>query len=361
MDRRQFLHTLNANSMGAVLPASAFLNVRSAGINQTTQPPAMEVDSAVVEVAAAWDIPKFGIVSVGGIGGACLPSSADLTRSLPYLSRTVAIDTYGVELHLMNADRKVLVGDSKSLLNPHAARLLAQSVVHEIADAVAGLDMVFLVAGMSGATGTGIAPIVAQALRDQGILTLAFAVMPFDCEGAQRQHIAQAGICELRTHVDALMPFFNNDPDAKKFSRQSAAAQQASLVFREVCRNIMNPVCKPGLVNIDFEDLRHIILSQEGDCAVGFGSAGSRDGAEAVAIRAIDHPLLGRGRLQRTAAVLMTVSASPQVLVLRDASNVVRAVRKVLPRDAWIFYGAYSDQTLGNEIAISILANGRTD
>jgi cell division protein FtsZ len=361
MYRRQFLQTLNANGMGALLPTSALANISSRGESHVAIPPAAEVDSVVVEVAGTtWDIPKIGILSVGGIGGSCLPTADDLTQSLPFLSRTIAVHTYGVELHFMKADRKVLVGDSKTRLNPHTAGLLAHSVIPEIADAVAGLDMVLLIAGMGGTTGTGVAPVVAQVLREQGILTLAFAVMPFDREGMQRRQTAQTGIRELRSHVDALIPFLNNDfdPDAKHVKWQSTAVKLAPLTFMQVCRNIMNTTCRPGLVNVDFEDLRHIILNQDGDCAFGFGSASSRDGAEAAAVRAIDHPLLGRGRLQRTAAVLMTISASPQVLLLRDPYDAVRTVRKLLSPNAHVIYGAYCDQTLGNNIAVSILANG---
>ena len=252
------------------------------------------------------------------------------------------------------------MGDTKTLVNPRTAGLLTQSAVPDIAEAVAGLDMVLLVAGMGGATGTGIAPSVAQLLREQGILTLAFAVMPFAGEGGQRKQVAQAGVRELRLHVNALIPFFNNDidPDAKSVRWQSAAARQAPVAFMEVCRSILNPLCRPGWVNIDFEDLRNTILNQQGDCAFGFGFASGADGAAAAATRAIDHPLLGRGRLQQASAVLMAISAPPHVLMLRDSYNAVRTVRKQLPPNAYVIYGAYSDQTLGNDIAVSILANG---
>lgn len=344
MDRRQFLQSLNASGMGAILPASAM-------------PPMVAQTAIVEEAGTAWDIPKIGIVSVGGIGGNCIPKAGDRARSLPYLSRTVAVDTYGVDLHGMNADRKVLVGDSKTRLNPLTARLLAQSASNEIAEAVADLDMVLLVAGMGGATGTGVAPIVAQVLREQGILTLAFAVMPFDCEGPLRQQTAQVGVRNLRHHVDTLIPFVTNDfdPDAKNVRWLSAAAQLAPLAFIEVCRNIMNPVCRPGWINIDFEDLRHIILSQEGECALGFGSAKDALGA---ATAAIDHPLLGRGRLQRASASLVAIAAPQQLLKLQDSKTVLNSVRKQMSRDAYVFYAATYDNNLTNEISVSIIANG---
>lgn len=367
MDRRQVLQALNAIGVCTVLPASAFSSGDSSLVTHMAVPPLIE-DRAAVKVAdTGWDLPKIGILSVGGIGGTYLPRQSNLAQSLPYLNRTIAIETSGIELSFMEADRKLLVGDGKTLLNPHAARLLAESAIHEIADAVAGLDMVLLVAGMGGNTGTGIAPIVAQVLRNQGILTLVFAVMPFDCEGQQRQQIAQAGIRELRHHVDALIPFFNNDidPDVRKVRWLSPAAQQAPLTFIEVCRNIMNPVCRPGLVNIDFGDLRHIILSQEGDCAFGFGSASGLNGAEVAARQAIEHPFLGQSRLQWASAVLVAIESRPhpQALLLRESKNVTYSVRKLLSPQADIFYSVTvqpdGDNRLDSgDFRVSILANG---
>lgn len=129
MDRRQFLQAINANGMSAMLPASVFVSGSSSGPTQMAPSPATD-DRAFVEVAATpWNIPKIGIVSVGGIGGTCLPTSDDLTQSLPFLSRTIAVHTYGVELHFMKADRQVLVGDSKTRFNRHTAKLLAHACV----------------------------------------------------------------------------------------------------------------------------------------------------------------------------------------------------------------------------------------
>lgn len=360
MHRRQFLQILNAMGASFVLPASAFYDEGPSVTTSTTTQPLVELENTAELADSGWDIPKVGIVSVGGIGGTCLPRLGYLTQSLPYLNRTIAIDTSGIELSLMEADRKVLVGDGKTLLNAHAAGLLAPSTSHEIADAVAGLDMVLLVVGMGGNTGTRIAPIVAQVLRNQGILTLGFVVMPSNCEGQPRQQIAQAGIRKLRPHVNALIPFFNNDiaPEAKQVRWLSAAAQQAPQAFIQLCRNIMDPFCGPSLVNIDFEDLRHIILSQEGDCAFGFGSASGMDGAAAAALHAIDHPLLGQSRLQRASAALVAIAAPPKTLTLRDSRNAMNSVRNLLPKDAYIIYGASYDASLENEIVVSVLANG---
>ena len=361
MHRRQFLQTLNAMGASIVLPASAFYGEGASVITPTTTQPLIAPANAVEVAGSDWDIPKVGIVAVGGLGCAIL---SDLTGRLPYLSRSIAINTDGKSLHRVKADRKILVGDGKALpLNPHAARLHAQSSIPEIAEAVAGLDMVLLVAGMGGATSSGIAPIVAQMLREQDILTLAFAPLPFDFESQQRKQNAQTGIRELRLHVNALLPFFNGNIEgvAGENTSFTSVSSQAALNFDQLWRGILNPLCRPGWVNIDFEDLRHIILSHEGDCAFGFGSASGVEGVAVAALHAIDHPLLGLHRLQKASAVLMAVRASPQVFRLGGSTAAMKSIKKQLSQDPWIIYGAYHDDTLDNEITVSVLANGILD
>ena len=349
MYRRQFLQTLNAFGAGIVLPASAFYGEGASVLTPT---------SAVEVAGSDWDIPKVGVVAVGGQGCAIL---SELAGRLPYLGLSIAIDTDVASLLRVEADRKVLVGDGKALpLNSHAARRLAQSSTPEIAEAVADLDMVLLVTGMGGAAGSAIAPLVAQILRGQNIVTLAFATLPSSFESQKRQQNAQTGIRELGVHVNALLPFSHGNivRVAGKGTSFTSVSSQAALAFEQLWLGILNPVCRPGWVNIDFEDLRHIILSHEGDCAFGFGSASGVNGAEAATRKAIDHPLLGQHRLQRASALLVAVRASRQVLQSGGTMATMRNIREQLSQDLWIIYGAYHDDTLDNEITVSVLASG---
>ena len=349
MYRRQFLQTLNAFGADIVLPAWAFYGEDASVLTPT---------SAVEVAGSGWDIPKVGVVAVGGQGCAILN---ELAGRLPYLGLSVAIDTDVASLLRVKADRKVLVGDGNVLpLNSHAARRLAKSSTPEIADAVAGLDMVLLVTGMGGAAGTGIAPLVAQMLRGQDILTLAFATLPSSFESQKRQQNAQTGIRELRVHVNALLPFSNRNivRVAGEGASFTSVSSPPALVFEKLWRGILNPVCRPGRVNIDFDDLRHNILSHEGDCAFGFGSASGAGGAAVAALRAIDHPLLGQHQLQRASALLVAVRASRQVLQSGGTTAAMRSIRKQLSQDPWIIYGAYHDDTLNKEITVSVLASG---
>jgi cell division protein FtsZ len=359
MRRRQFLQTLNATSIGAMLPVAASVVEVPPGTTQVSPHP--DERQAAVEVdGREWDYPKIGIVSVGGIGGACLPMADDRMRTLTYLDRTVAVDTCGVRLHNINADRKVLLDEGRTLLRPHPDGPLAASFGNQLADAVAGLDLVLIVGGMDGTTGSTIAPVIAQVLRTQGIPTLAFADMPSNFEGAQRSRIADASIRALQPYVGAIIPFIRSDldPDANNVLWKSSVAQQSPVVFLELCRSIVNLTCVQGFINIDFEDLRHILVDQEGDCAFGFGFASGQDGGEAAAIRAIEHTALGRDRLQRASAALVAISGSQQLITLRETSSAIRTVRRQLPPDAYVIYGAHVDQDRGDEISVSILVNG---
>ena len=234
MHRRHFLQTINAMGASIVLPASAFNDEGRSVIPPTSTPPLIAPTNAVEVAANGWDIPKVGVVAVGGLGCTILNN---LAGRLPYLGLAIAIDTDVASLHQLKADRKILVGDGKALpLDPHAARLLAQSSIHEIADAVAGLDMVLLVAGMGGAAATGIAPIVAQMLREQDILTLAFATSPFDFESQQRKQNAQTGIRELRLHVNALLTFSNANirQETGQNDLFASVSTQAALAFNQL-------------------------------------------------------------------------------------------------------------------------------
>ena len=358
MYRRQFLQTLNFMGASFTLLEPASPDEHASIIEPTTTQ-ILTVPTKVPKVAAnGWDAPKVGVIVVGGLGFTIL---SDLAGRLPYLSRAIAIDTDVVSLQRVKADRKILVSDSKALpFNPHAVRLRAKSYHPEIANAVADLDMVFLVAGMGGAVGSDLSPLVAKMLHEQDILTLAFATLPFNFESPQHKQIAQTAMRELRVHVDALLPFSNGyvEQVAGEVSSVTCVSSQAALVLDHLWHCILNPVCRPGLINIDFEDLRHIILSHEGDCAFGFGSASCAEGAEVATRKAIDHPLLGQLQLRRASAALIAVRSSQRTALLQESKNVLRSIRNQLHPDAWVIYGAHHDDTLGDEITVSVLASG---
>lgn len=360
MHRRQFLQTLNAMGASIVLPAAAFDGDGISVITPTTHSVDTPANAAEVN-GYDRDIPKVGVVVVGGLGGTILNA---LTARLPYLSRSIAIHTNSKLLHRVKADRKILVGDGEDLPpDSVAAWLLAQSSIPEIADAVAGLDMVLLVAGMGGATCNGIAPMVAQMLREKNILTLAFVTSPFDFGSQQCKQNAQTAIRELRLYVDALLQFspYDHLQETGQNNFFNSVSSQAALFLDQLWRGLLNPVCRPGWVNIDFGDIKHLILSHKGDCAFGFGSSSGISGAADATLHAINHPMLGQRRLQQASAVLIVLRAPPGVLMLGDSRSAMRSIRKHLSQNAWIVYGTYYEANLGNEITVSVLASGIRD
>jgi cell division protein FtsZ len=355
MHRRQLLLALNVVGAGILLPGSEFYGGGVSVITPPNTAPPVSHGSLVKLADSSWDIPKVGIVAIGGLGCTIL---SNLAGRLPYLGPSIAIDTDVGSLNQVKADRKIRVCGGKSFpLDPRATRLLVQSSISEITDAVAGLDMVFLVVGMGGSAGSGIAPLVAQILREHDILTLAFTSLPSSSDKQQRQQIAQTAIRKMQPHVDALLPFYNGNMAQVAVENASftSVSTQAALTFDQLWQGVLNPVCRPGLVNVDFDDLKHLVLSHKGDCAFGFGSESS---AEAAALTAIDHPLLGLHRLQRAAAILMTVRAPAGVLKLGVSTSAMRSIRKQLPQDPWIICAAHHHDTRGDEILVSVLASG---
>ena len=218
MDRRQFLQAINTYGLGAVLPASVRNELR------------------------------VGVVGVGGAGGNVLHHIAG---KLPDKCHTVAINTSTDTLHRLNADRKIRVGDipdrpvRSDAVRRLAVRRFAWAAIPGITEAVAGLDMVLLVAGMGGVAGTEISPVVAQVLREQNIFTLGFPIMPFNWEGERRTRIALHGASELDRYVHSLHPISNEGlaHAAGENATMGDVFNQASLAvlqhYRSVTRRVV--------------------------------------------------------------------------------------------------------------------------
>lgn len=321
MDRRLFIRTLNAVVACSVLTESAL----------ATATPSVAPAQLIETTDGNRDFPKIGVVAVGGISRSIL---SDVASKLPYLHRTIAIDTDANALQQVHVNRKVRVGNfAPPSHDPQLAKFHARSIIPEIVDAVAGLDMVLLVAAMGGGAGTGISPVVAQVLREQNILTLAFTLSPFHFGGEQRHKIVQSN----PTHFP--------------------------LAFIQLCRSITNSVAiQDCITGIDFEDLRHLILGKEGHCAFGFGSASGVNGAQAAADQAMSHPFLGQGRLQRASAALVAIEVPPHALFLRETRDIMLQVRRHLPANSDILYSSVSTTPVDRgDFRVSILASGIQD
>ncbi len=362
MDRRQFIQTLNALSVGSAVSATALAKPKQSVVDTNTTATLTEPISVGEGSLVDYDRTKIGVIAVGGISRSIL---RNLHSRLTYPLRTIAIDTDAESLQRVSADKKIEVGcGSVRERDPQGVRILSNAVVHEIADAVAGLDMVLLVAGLGGGAGTGISPVVAKVLRQQNILTLCVAVASFDFEGEKRQKIAQSGIHDLGTQGNALIPIRNSDMAlvVDQNGGVDSAMAHAPLAFIQICRSITNSMApQPDyLGGVDFHDLKRLIMSPVGHGAFGFGSAsGIHHGVQAATELAINHPFLGQRRLQQASAVLVTIEASPGLLFLRDSKDVCSCVKSVLPPNSSVRYSnVYTKPDDGHDFRVSILASG---
>lgn len=351
MNRRQFLQTLTAAGTNVILPTFALAHQGSSA--ETTKIAPIPIESKNIVEEIAWDLPRVGILSVGGAGEGIL---SDHVGNLPYLARTIAIDTNPFSLQRVTANRKILVGDGTNRPTaPNAERFLAKSARNEIADSVAGLDIVFMVAGMGGAAGTKISQVVADVLRDQDILTLGATIIPFYSEG-QRQLIAHTGVGALSHRSNTVFPI-SNEIFAQTSGNDRAAMNQSSLAFTQLYRSIMNTIAVPGIIGVDFADV-HCLMQGEGHSAFGFGSASGIHGAESATRKAITHPLLAHRRLKLASGILVAIEGNRQTLKMSKIHEVMTHIKKQVSPAAYTIFSAVVNPELDGDYRVSILAHG---
>jgi cell division protein FtsZ len=241
--------------------------------------------------------------------------------------------------------------------NPEIGRKAAQEDREAITQALEGADMVFITAGMGGGTGTGGAPVIASVAREMDILTVAVVTKPFGFEGHQRMRQAEAGIHELRAHVDTLIVIPNQRllelVDKRTSLRQ--AFKVADDVLRQAVQSISDLILVPGLINLDFADVR-TIMAGRGKAIMGTGTTQGEAGAIAAAQRAIDSPLL-ESSVHGACGVLINITGGPDMSLL-DVHEAASAVQMVAHPEAQIIFGAVIEEQMGNTIRVTVIATG---
>jgi cell division protein FtsZ len=270
------------------------------------------------------------------------------------------VDTYCTDFHFVDADRKVQLDKDKHLFNRHDEKALARKVLTEVTDTVADLDMVILVAGMGGIIGTTVTPSIAAQMKELGVLTLALVVMPYAEQGARRQRVAETALQALRGKVDALLPVFNDQFDEYRFDWKSVYGYQLPMYLDSIYSSIVNPLCVPGSVNVEFADVRDITLNQIGLCAFGHGLSGGGNAAQQAAVNAIEHSSLGKSRLQQARSALFTLEHGRDVLQ-GDIKLAIQSIRSHLSPDCHFIYGISALESHREMVQVNILANGIKD
>ncbi len=308
------------------------------------------------------DLEQFAQIKVIGVGGG--GNNA--------VNRMITAGLRGVEFYSINTDKqalflsksntKIQIGDklTKGLgagANPEIGEKAANESKDEIAQAIKGADMVFVTAGMGGGTGTGAAPVVAQIAKEMGILTVGVVTKPFMFEGRKRMQHAERGIETLKSTVDTLVTIPNDRllQVAEKKTSIVDAFRIADDVLRQGVQGISDLIAVPGLVNLDFADVKTIMFNT-GIAHMGIGRAAGENRAEEAARQAIHSPLLETS-IDGARGVLLNITGGAD-LGLFEVNTAAELVQQSADPDANIIFGAVIDENLKDEILITVIATG---
>lgn len=301
------------------------------------------------------------VVGVGGGGGNAV-------------NRMIASNVAGVEFWSINTDSQALAQSSatKQLQvgqkltrglgaggNPAIGQKAAEESRDEVAAALAGADLVFITCGMGGGTGTGAAPIVAEIAKEMGALTVGVITRPFTFEGKRRIHQAEEGMAALQSRVDTLI-VIPNDKILSVISEQTPvqeAFRVADDILRQGVQGISDIINIPGLVNVDFADVR-AVMADAGSALMGVGIASGKSRAKEAAIAAIDSPLL-ESSIRGAKGVVFNITGGSD-LTLHEVSTAADTIYEVVDSNANIIFGAVIDEERQGEIQITVIATGFT-
>ena len=288
------------------------------------------------------------------------------------VNRMVAAGLRGVEFISINTDRQAL-GQSNAQVKiqigekltkglgagavPEVGRRAAEESREEIASALKGADLVFITAGMGGGTGTGAAPIVAEIARDLGTLTIAVVTKPFGFEGKQRMKNAEAGIDELKQHVDTLVVIPNDRllQVVNKGTTMLEAFRIADDVLRQGIQGISDLIAVPAMINLDFADVK-TVMESGGMAHMGIGVGSGENRLVEAAKNAVASPLL-ETNIEGARAVLINVTGGPDISIV-DINEAANLIMDAADPDANIIFGAGIDETMGDEVRITVIATG---
>jgi cell division protein FtsZ len=227
-----------------------------------------------------------------------------------------------------------------------------------IADALRGAHMVFITAGMGGGTGTGAAPVVADVAKEMGILTVAVVSKPFEFEGPKRLKVAEAGIGELEANVHSLIVILNNKLEEVlgEDAEMSDCFRAADDVLHNACAGIAEIINIPGLVNVDFEDVK-TVMSEHGKAMMGTAVASGLDRARIAAEQAVASPLLEGVDLSGARGVLVNITANAS-LKMKETREVMNTIRAFAAEDATVIFGTVCDESIGDGLRVTVVATG---
>ncbi len=305
---------------------------------------------------------QFASIKVVGVGGAGTNAVNRMIEAKIQGVEFIAINTDAQALNRSNADIRLRIGDvlTKGLgagANPEVGERAALESKDEISGVLQGADMVFITAGMGGGTGTGAAPVIAQISRELGALTVGVVTKPFMFEGRVRSAQAEKGVYNLKEAVDTLITISNERllQIVDKNTPILEAFRIADDILRQGVQGISDLITETGLINVDFADVK-TIMSQAGSALMGIGVAKGDNRAVEAAKIAIESPLLETS-IEGSKGVLLSITGSSN-LGLYEINEAAAIITQAVDRDANIIFGATFDETLGDEIRVTVIATG---
>jgi len=307
------------------------------------------------------EIESFARIMVIGIGGSGKNAVNHMINSKVKGVSFICMNTDTQDLHHSLAEKKIHIGKNltKGLgagMDPEIGKKAAEETKSEIQDVVKGADMIFLACGMGGGTGTGAAPIVARAAREQGILTVAVTTKPFFFEGNHRMKIAEKGIEDLAKEVDAIIIIPNDKllQLAGENTNFKDAFVRCDDVLRQAVEGISDLITTPGVINVDFADIK-AVMANAGSALMGIGSASGEKRAEKAALAAINSPLLEIS-IHGAKGVLFAISGGDD-LTINEIQEAAKIITESIDKDAKVIFGTIRDEKLKKgEIKVTVIA-----
>jgi cell division protein FtsZ len=304
--------------------------------------------------------PRISVVGVGGAGGNAVNN---MIRSNLEGVEFIVTNTDNQALSNSLADRRLQLGATVTQglgagSRPDVGQAAAEEAMEQLLDELGDSNMVFITAGMGGGTGTGAAPVIAQAARERGILTVGVVTKPFHFEGAHRMRLAEQGIEELTKYVDTLIiiPNQNLFRIANEKTTFADAFQMADNVLHQGVRGVTDLIVMPGLINLDFSDIR-TVMSEMGKAMMGTGEASGEKRAVDAAESAIKNPLLDDMSMKGAKGVLINITGGMD-MTLFEVDEAANRIREEVDAEANIIFGSTFDEKLDGLMRVSVVATG---
>jgi cell division protein FtsZ len=304
--------------------------------------------------------PRISVIGVGGAGGNAI---ANMIASQVQGVDFIVANTDAQALNTSAAERRIQLGlkITQGLgagSRPEIGRAAAEETIEQVEKALEGAHMCFIAAGMGGGTGTGAAPVIAKAARDRGILTVGVVTKPFSFEGSRRNKSAEAGIAELQKHVDTLIVIPNQNLFliANPSTTFKEAFEMADEVLQQGVRGITDLMVMPGLINLDFADVRSV-MGEMGKAMMGTGEAEGDNRAIEAAEKAINNPLLDGVSMKGAKGVIISITGGEDMRLM-EVDEAASHIKELVDPDANIIWGSAFNNALDGKIRVSVVATG---